>query len=77
MIIMTTFKFVKVVVVRNVIPMITNWSSIGLNHITNSLEENYFNGISLKLYLKKKTTRKYPGMVKENGLLYIDDMLVE
>ena len=77
MIIMTTFKFVKVVVVRNIVPVITNWSSIGLNHTTGSLKANDFNGISLKLYFKRKTTRKYPGMVKENGLLYIDDMLVE
>ena len=77
MIIMTTFKFVKMVVVRNVVLMITNRSSIGLNHTTGSLEANDFNGISLKFYLKRKTARKYPGMLKENGLLYINDMLVE
>ena len=77
MIIMTTFKFVKMVVLRNVVLMITNRSSIGLNHTTGSLEANDFNGISSKFYFKRKMTRKYPRMVKENGLLYINDMLVE
>ena len=51
---MTTFKFVKMVVLRNVELMITNWSSIGLNHTTSSLEANDFNGISLKFYFKRK-----------------------
>ena len=54
---MTTFKFVKVVIVRNVVAMIPNWSSIGLNHITDSLEENDFNGICLKFYFKRKQSK--------------------
>ena len=38
------------VVVRNVVPMITNRSSTGLNHTTNSLEkESEFNGISFEV----------------------------
>jgi hypothetical protein len=47
MISMTTLKFVKGVVVRNIVPMVTNLSSIGLNHTTNSLSEkvNELNGI--------------------------------
>ena len=77
MIIMTTFKFVKVVVVQNVVPMITNWSSIGLNHTTDSLEANDFNGISSKFYFKRKQPENILAWWKENGLLYIDDMLVE
>ena len=64
MIAMTTM-FVKGVVVRNIVPMVTNMSSIGLNHTTNSLSEkaNEFNGIRLKFNFKG-TTRKYSGTVE-------------
>jgi hypothetical protein len=57
MIAMTTLKFVKGVVVRNIVPMVTNLSSIGLNHTTNSLSEkaNEFNGIRLKFNFKGTT----------------------
>ena len=61
---MTTFKFVKMVVLRNVVLMITNRSSIGLNHTTGSLEANDFNGISLKFYFKRKQPEKCFGMVE-------------
>ena len=74
---MTTLKVVKGVVVRNIFPMISNLSSIGLNPITNSLEkENDFNGIRLKFNFKGRT-RKYSGNVERKWLLNIDDILVD
>ena len=52
---MTTLNFVKGVVVRNIFPMISNLSSIGLNPTTNSLEKaNEFNGIRLKFNFKEQ-----------------------